>query len=148
MATLNEAMKETADAIREKTGKSDPIAPINFAEEIKSIPTGGGDTPSGGIKMIYLNLSAVGGVSVGMAKASFGILNGLAKVDNTIAPAASLSSTITSLVRAAAVPLGMRTFVDGEENDITVTEDALNEFFGEEWQDWEITEAEFYDLNA
>ena len=44
---LNEVMKEIADAIREKTGKSDLIAPINFAEEIKGITAGGGDAPSG-----------------------------------------------------------------------------------------------------
>lgn len=144
---LNEVMKETADAIREKTGKSELIKPIDFASEIKGITAGGGDAPSGGIKMVYLDLSVVGGVSVEITKASFGLFNGLAKVDNTIAPAASLSSTITSLVRAAAVPLGMRTYVGGD-NDVTVTEDVLNEFFGEEWQDWKITEAEFYDLNA
>ena len=35
-------MKETADAIREKTGKSELIAPVDFAEEIKGITTGGG----------------------------------------------------------------------------------------------------------
>ena len=46
--TLNEVMKETADAIREKTGKSELIKPINFAEEIKGISVGGGDAPSGG----------------------------------------------------------------------------------------------------
>lgn len=45
--TLNEVMKETADAIREKKGTTDKIAPINFAEEIKSISVGGGDAPSG-----------------------------------------------------------------------------------------------------
>ena len=39
---LNETMNEIADAIREKTGKSEKIAPINFAEEIKGITSGGG----------------------------------------------------------------------------------------------------------
>ena len=39
--TLNEVMKETADAIREKTGRSDLIAPVDFAEEIKGITAGG-----------------------------------------------------------------------------------------------------------
>lgn len=39
--TLNEVMTQTADAICEKTGKSDLIAPVNFAEEIKSISAGG-----------------------------------------------------------------------------------------------------------
>jgi surface protein len=37
---LNEIMKNTADAIREKTGKSDLIAPVDFANEIKSISAG------------------------------------------------------------------------------------------------------------
>ena len=40
---LNEVMKETADAIREKTGKSELIKPVDFAEEIKGISAGGGD---------------------------------------------------------------------------------------------------------
>ena len=40
---LNETMNEIADAIREKTGKSEKIAPINFAEEIKGITSGGGE---------------------------------------------------------------------------------------------------------
>jgi hypothetical protein len=40
--TLNEVMKDTADAIREKTGKSELIAPVDFASEIKGITAGGG----------------------------------------------------------------------------------------------------------
>jgi hypothetical protein len=51
MATLNEVMKETAEAIREKTGKSELIAPVDFAEEIKGITAGGGE--SGGSSYIY-----------------------------------------------------------------------------------------------
>lgn len=39
--TLNEVMKDTADAIREKTGKSELIKPIDFASEIKGISAGG-----------------------------------------------------------------------------------------------------------
>jgi hypothetical protein len=50
MATLNEVMKDTADAIREKTGKSELIAPVDFAEEIKGITAGGG---GGGSNYIY-----------------------------------------------------------------------------------------------
>ena len=45
--TLNEVMKDTADAIREKTGKSELIAPVDFAEEIKSISVGGGGESGG-----------------------------------------------------------------------------------------------------
>ena len=40
--TLNEVMKDTADAIREKTGKSELIKPVDFATEIKGISAGGG----------------------------------------------------------------------------------------------------------
>lgn len=53
--TLNEVMKDTADAIREKTGKSEKIAPVNFAEEIKSISAGGGE--SGGSNWRYFDVS-------------------------------------------------------------------------------------------
>lgn len=42
MATLNEVMKNTADAIREKKGTTELIAPVDFAEEIKGITSGGG----------------------------------------------------------------------------------------------------------
>lgn len=38
---LNETMNEIADAIREKTGKSELIKPVDFAEEIKGITAGG-----------------------------------------------------------------------------------------------------------
>lgn len=41
--TLNEVMKDTADAIREKTGKSELIAPVDFASEIKGISAGGAE---------------------------------------------------------------------------------------------------------
>jgi hypothetical protein len=57
MATLNEVMKDTADAIREKTGKSELIAPVDFAEEIKGITAGGGDTSED--KWRYFDISAI-----------------------------------------------------------------------------------------
>lgn len=53
MATLNEVMKETADAIREKTGKSELIKPIDFATEIKGITSGGSGGENGGGNYIY-----------------------------------------------------------------------------------------------
>lgn len=59
--TLNEVMKETADAIREKTGKSEKIAPINFAEEIKSISAGGGESAS---TVEYLDVSGIDSTSL------------------------------------------------------------------------------------
>lgn len=56
---LNEVMKDTADAIREKTGKSELIKPVDFAEEIKGI-TAGGSGESGGSNVEYLDLSGEG----------------------------------------------------------------------------------------
>ena len=38
---LNETVAAIADAIREKTGKSELIKPVDFAEEIKGISAGG-----------------------------------------------------------------------------------------------------------
>ena len=43
---LNETMNEIADAIREKTGKSELIKPVDFATEIKGITAGGGSGES------------------------------------------------------------------------------------------------------
>lgn len=51
---LNETVAAIADAIREKKGTTDKIAPINFAEEIKGITAGGGE--SGGT-IEYLDVS-------------------------------------------------------------------------------------------
>lgn len=61
---LNEVMKETADAIREKTGKSELIKPIDFAEEIKGITAGGGESAS---TIEYLDVSGGGVVDSGVA---------------------------------------------------------------------------------
>ena len=52
MSTLNEVMKENADAIRVKTGKSELIKPIDFAEEIKGITAGGGES----LEFYYLKM--------------------------------------------------------------------------------------------
>ena len=57
--TLNEVMKETADAIREKTGKSELIKPVDFATEIKGI-TSGGSGESGGSNVEYIDVSGLG----------------------------------------------------------------------------------------
>ena len=41
---LNETMVDIAEAIREKTGKSELIKPVDFATEIKGITSGGGES--------------------------------------------------------------------------------------------------------
>lgn len=47
MATVNEKMKAIADAIRAKTGKTDPLTLDGMAAEIAAI-SGGGETPANG----------------------------------------------------------------------------------------------------
>ena len=54
---LKETVAAIADAIREKTGKSELIKPVDFAEEIKGITAGGGDAPSGGGDWHYYDVS-------------------------------------------------------------------------------------------
>ena len=49
--TLSEVFKNTADAIRSKTGKTEKIKPVNFAKEIESISVGSGN--SSGIVFDY-----------------------------------------------------------------------------------------------
>lgn len=44
---LNETVAAIADAIREKTGKSELIKPVDFATEIKGITAGGGEVLEG-----------------------------------------------------------------------------------------------------
>ena len=53
---LNETVAAIADAIREKTGKSELIKPVDFAEEIKGITAGG---ESGGEKYYIFSESAM-----------------------------------------------------------------------------------------
>lgn len=43
---LNDFLKDIADAIREKTEDSGLINAQNFADKIRSLSTGGGNTPS------------------------------------------------------------------------------------------------------
>jgi hypothetical protein len=51
---LNETVAAIADAIREKTGKSELIAPVDFASEIKGI-SGGGSGEGGGSSWRYFD---------------------------------------------------------------------------------------------
>ena len=56
---LNETVAAIADAIREKTGKSELIKPVDFATEIKGITAGGGSGESGGEKYYIFSESAI-----------------------------------------------------------------------------------------
>jgi hypothetical protein len=150
--TLNETVAAIADAIREKIGKSELIAPVNFASEIKSISVGGGSGggESGGIKLMYLNLAPVGGVPMVGVKDAFGEFNPIAKTtfnnSPVIIPLATTALDDERMVDAVALFIGVRTLVGGG-SDITTSEAILDSKIPE-WPDLQITEAEFYDLNA
>lgn len=158
--TLNEVMKDTADAIREKTGKSEKIAPINFAEEIKSISASGGE--SGGSTVEYLDLSGMNELERGMlsiycAMLARGILDdGMGNVGlNVCSPAAFVNGKTllewTRSIQAIQVDFSQDIIVVGEKK-------SISDFFAELSSQLNInidlsalpriTEAEFYDLNA
>lgn len=153
---LNETMNEIADAIREKTGKSEKIAPINFAEEIKSISAGGGE--SGGSNVVYLDLSGV----QGYMKNALIYYSVLAKTQGDsvvygvqIQPSGFLSSVsgTTSLVTAVAIDLAIpitkySSNESGVEKQELTTLDADSELMEVLDAIPRLTEAEFYDLNA
>lgn len=145
--TLNEVMTQTADAIREKTGKSEKIAPINFAEEIKSISAGGGES-GGGIKLMYLDVEKLGTASAGLAIFTC-LIRGIVNVGQ------EMKAVVTSpmyeyygghngdafaILPDAKVAMAGRT--------MTLKESLQQQGLWEICENAEITEAEFYDLNA
>lgn len=164
--TLNEVMTQTADAIREKTGKSEKIAPINFAEEIKSISAGGGESAS---TIEYLDVS---GIDVRSEISMFlGVLykftqtkynseelayKGIADVytmlkhsgydGNIKVTALAISTDILEL------PIKVTYLPTGEVTDEGVAKDMLDAGFGglvtQILNCPRITKEQFYDLNA
>ena len=147
---LNETVAAIADAIREKTGKSELIKPVDFAEEIKGI-TAGGDAPSGGgLSYFAIDTSIIG------ADAAFAYGSFLAKVVE--------SSGSGILPTAMAVFSGIEEAMKGLKA-IAIDENAKVYLSGQLLPLWgglvstveefismgvltPITEAEFYDLNA
>lgn len=137
--TLNEVMKDTADAIREKTGKSDLIAPVDFAEEIKGITAGGGDAPSA---MEYWDVSAL---SAEEKPRLFQFCTMMVNVKgNVIGAAAVGTAEIQNLVTKIATIPSFEIMVDGQKISVSQICDV---------QGWSsrivrITKEQFYDLNA
>ena len=93
---LNETMNEIADAIREKKGTSEKIAPINFAEEIKSISAGGGE--SGGESLMFLDITNSDKLSI----LAFNPL--CARVATGIYPASEMGGDYTNANAVAIAP--------------------------------------------
>ena len=143
-------MKDTADAIREKTGKSELIAPVDFAEEIKGITAGGGDAPSGGAKVVYLDVRPLKDVVGDMFWSTLKMIPGLVAVKVvvdwiTICPLAALHEDYVSDISYIAILSDFRGFIE-QANDINSSLMITNLI--EQAGAVEITEAEFYDLNA
>ena len=150
--TLNEVMKETVDAIREKTGKSEKIKPIDFATEIKGITSGGGDAPSGGEHMLYFDTSAANGGSQVMSTMCKIVDGGsvlilpTATVMAEMIIAGSDASAVLGSIKAVGVCDVAIYMGEGSSVEHITNDTWRNLALSEGWK--EITEVEFYDLNA
>lgn len=147
---LNEVMKETADAIREKTDKSELIKPVDFAEEIKGI-TAGGSGESGSSNVEYLDLSPIPEDSP--AKTGFLMFSILAKYSTeygTVIMSPFMTQNINIEKQFKAVMMDF-TLQICEMGIIGTVKDALiAQGFTQEDLDAfpRLTKEEFYDLNA
>ena len=162
---LNETVAAIADAIREKTGKSELIKPVDFATEIKGITAGGG-----GSNVEYYDVS---GIDVPDEILMF--FGGLTKFTQTkfnseelaykgIADASTIMmhSGFDGVIKvtAVAVPTGILDLtikvIDPSTGkattDETVVKDVLDAGFGglitQILNCPRITKEQFYDLNA
>lgn len=141
---LNEVMKETADAIREKTGKSDLIAPVNFAEEIRSISVGGGE--SGGESLIFLDITNSDKLSI----LAFNPI--CARVATGIYPASEMGGDYTNANAIAIAPdikiLSVEGFGIISLRELAVLEGLSIDEYIAALGATTITKEQFYDLNA
>lgn len=158
--TLNEVMKETADAIREKKGTTDLIAPVNFAEEIRGISAGGGGSGESEFFMKYYDIdamwSALGTVSKetyifnikGLAGPLVPIVAKLYFPDYNMHGIFVLDSNLDlGNVNKLGFLYGV-TLVEGDAS-MKITPEFVSEVLHEYPIDqYEITKEEFYDLNA
>jgi hypothetical protein len=146
---LNETVAAIADAIREKTGKSELIAPVDFAEEIKGITAGGGSGEGGGSNVEYLDVSGLGFEEKASLAGFAGLLCKVAPDGLIATPIAALVSgdqidpTKTSGMSAIMVDLSLEIYVFEQKM-------TIQEFLGNELLDSipRLTKEQFYDLNA
>jgi hypothetical protein len=156
MATLNEVMKETADAIREKTGKSELIKPVDFATEIKGITAGGGES-GGELYMKYYDVDAIAssaGVereviisafSQGLGELTF-MLASMYNPNANIGGVMPLSATYANFVRRVGILYGLT--IAEVDISLEITPEFVASRFEMSLDQFEITKEQFYDLNA
>lgn len=154
--TLNEVMKDTADAIREKTGKSELIKPVDFATEIKGITAGGGDAPSGVSETMYF--AAKDGGAMGFIT-EMALMGGFAvkKADNTISSIGTFllagDYSTEALISVKAIAFALGNYITGGGADISNPDTLRGMMFHLNGMEGmpeiiEITKEQFYDLNA
>lgn len=145
---LNEVMKETADAIREKKGTTDKIAPINFAEEIKGITAGGGG--GGGLSYFAIDTSILG-ADVAFAYGAFlgkVVLPEGSTIQPTLLLVQSADENLMKSLKAIATDVNAKVYFMGQLVPLWGGLADTIEYFISEGILTPITEAEFYDLNA
>lgn len=154
MSTLTEHFKSVADAIRAKKGTTDLIAPVNFAEEIKSISAGGGE--SGGSNWRYFDTSqsklSDGTMWVDIVPYIFPYLK-ISGRNGLIIGGFTSFGTYTDIKAVAVDTTSKRLHPNYTGGKLITVEDMIATMGGFEelclqWGFAEITEAEFYDLNA
>lgn len=166
MATLNEVMKETADAIREKTGKSELIKPVDFAEEIKGITAGGSGESE---EFYYLKMQDFMSLADALSTLPDGgiFLMGTQMYLDEVKVSMSHTKAIMGIGAMLELPMDAATAISirsnwalaSMESDGTISSNTFNDLLAEariqhpEVADiWDatpkITKEEFYDLNA
>lgn len=151
---LNETVAAIADAIREKTGKSELIKPIDFAEEIKGITAGGGDAPSGDWRYFDRTIKTPTN-EVGAMIGLFTLFkqdHGGQKAIMPVSYMAILDNQFYTNASALAIDLNMPFVMQGAP--FTTVGEFINaqmqtiENMANGWNWTEITKEQFYDLNA
>ena len=143
MATLNEVMKDTADAIREKTGKSELIKPVDFATEIKGITAGGGSGESAST-IEYISTEGKDLLEWGEA---FALMAFLVKMPTKIVTLSFLFMMEETVNDAIAFALDPTIELDFQGTKMTIADFLVS--VGVDLSTYNrLTKEQFYDLNA
>ena len=150
---LKETVAAIADAIREKTGKSELIKPVDFAEEIKGISVGGSGESASNMEYFQYGVGNVAALSMYAQYIKFTAMDGMIKSIAPYSPqAAALISQFEGEILAFGLDFNERIKLKSnvEENDISILESLAQNGVTKEDIDAipRITKEQFYDLNA
>ena len=147
-------MKETADAIREKTGKSELIKPVDFATEIKGITAGGGGVESASnVEYFQYGSGNVAALAMYAQYIKFTAMDGMIKVIMPYSPsAAEMITQFEGEKLAFGLDLNEKVIMaqGGEVMESTILESLAQNGITKEKIDTipRLTKEQFYDLNA